>query len=293
MLNHHLEKLSHFVGVVRAGSIRSYALSSRLSQPAVSRSIQTLESALESSLIHRTREGVNLTPSGRLLYEFAENLLQQCSQVEQNIRAQGKLKLSGNLVMGVYPSIGVYFIPKFLTFIAKEQGGLKLSVSTRSSKELISALRQGKLDLAITVEPPQFTDLISIPLYTDTFSIYRKTNTDIDLPKDLIIYTVGNALDSDSKSIMDYVTKTKFSKNVSDCGDFETARAIAEVGAGWAILPERVAEPAVASGHLENVIEPKSLYRFGRHNIMLSYRKHRTGDKNLLWITDQLSKLLK
>lgn len=54
----HLEKLRHFLGVVKARSIRSYAITHRLSQPAVSTAVRILESDLEVTLLVRNRDGV-------------------------------------------------------------------------------------------------------------------------------------------------------------------------------------------------------------------------------------------
>jgi DNA-binding transcriptional LysR family regulator len=57
MLTDHLEKLTHFCGVFRAGSIRGYALEMGLSQPGVSRAIQLLEMELETTLFLRNGKG--------------------------------------------------------------------------------------------------------------------------------------------------------------------------------------------------------------------------------------------
>jgi LysR family transcriptional regulator of abg operon len=80
MLIDHLEKLRHFVGVVRANSIRGYAIQHNLSQPAISKSIQILEATLESGILVRDRNGVQLTQSGKRLYEWAEKLVEECAQ---------------------------------------------------------------------------------------------------------------------------------------------------------------------------------------------------------------------
>jgi DNA-binding transcriptional LysR family regulator len=61
MILDHLEKLLHFTGVAKSRSIRGYAQANNISQPAVSKSLQLLESSLETTLLVRNRDGCELT----------------------------------------------------------------------------------------------------------------------------------------------------------------------------------------------------------------------------------------
>jgi len=74
-LSIHLEKLVHFVGTARTGSIRGYAIAHSLSQPAIFKAIQNLETDLETALLVRNMDGVQLTQAGQKLFEFAEEFL--------------------------------------------------------------------------------------------------------------------------------------------------------------------------------------------------------------------------
>src|SRR5687767_1826261 len=104
MLEKHLEKLKDFVGVVQHGSIRAYATRTRLAQPGVSRNIQTLETALETQLLIRSQRGVKLTATGRILFEYARDLLDDTQTVEERISDVDRESFDGPVTLGVYSS---------------------------------------------------------------------------------------------------------------------------------------------------------------------------------------------
>ncbi len=292
MLVDHLEKLVHFVGAVKAGSIRAYSIQNALSQPAISKSIQLLEEALEVNLMIRSREGVELTQPGQVLFEFSENTISQCKITETFIRSHGSLKLSGNFIMGAYLSIAVYFIPKFFKFIRDEQQELNMEIVSATSAELVKMVRTGKVDFVISVDPPKTKDLMSIKIYEDTYSLYRKVGSEEKLSTGSL-YTVPLAKDSEGKSIKSYLAGAGITKNIFSCGDFETVKAMVEHDVGLGAMPSRVALPLVKAGIIEAVKEERLLNNFGTHSIEFSCRKHRGADKTMQWLVSQLTLMLR
>ena len=63
--------LQHFLAIADQGSLRAAAVALGLSQPAVSKSLRALESALGAPLIARNARGATLTAYGDLLYSRA------------------------------------------------------------------------------------------------------------------------------------------------------------------------------------------------------------------------------
>ena len=74
-----LKSLRHFVALVEHQGFARAGEAIGLSQPALSRSIQTLEQRLGCDLINRGGKGVELTPQGQLVLEHAQRLLAGCS----------------------------------------------------------------------------------------------------------------------------------------------------------------------------------------------------------------------
>ena len=69
-LNYH--HLRYFWSVAKEGSLRAAADKLNISQPSISAQISQLEDALGHELFRRSGRGLQLTETGRLVYEYAE-----------------------------------------------------------------------------------------------------------------------------------------------------------------------------------------------------------------------------
>ncbi|MGR6076557.1 LysR family transcriptional regulator [Achromobacter sp. CSND-B12] len=97
-----LRHLRHFVVTAEQESIASAARILCMVQPALTRSIQTLEESVGAQLFVRHARGVKLTAAGRQCYQDATRLLQEAAQMRNNaVRAsEGAL---GNLHLAISP----------------------------------------------------------------------------------------------------------------------------------------------------------------------------------------------
>src|SRR5690554_8233443 len=80
------QALKAFIAVVEAGSFSAAADSLHLTQPAVTKRIQGLESQLGTPLFDRFQRRIVLTEAGRLLLPHAQAALQQLGRAELEIQ---------------------------------------------------------------------------------------------------------------------------------------------------------------------------------------------------------------
>lgn len=119
-----------------------------VSQPAVSKSIKTLESSLNVTLFSRSSKGVTLTPEGDILFDHIKNAFNEFS-LGENILEKLKNKEMGNINLGVSTTIGKsYFLPKFQEFI-KEYPNFKIKIINKPTFDTIKLVQEEKLDLGI------------------------------------------------------------------------------------------------------------------------------------------------
>lgn len=119
-----------------------------VSQPAVSKSIKTLESSLNVTLFSRSSKGVTLTPEGEILFDHIKNAFNEFS-LGENILEKLKNKEIGNINLGVSTTIGKsYFLPKFQEFI-KEYPNFKIKIINKPTFDTIKLVQEEKLDLGI------------------------------------------------------------------------------------------------------------------------------------------------
>src|SRR5438105_2439264 len=110
-----LNQLEVLLAVAREKSFSRAAESLHRTQPAVSQAIRRLETELDESLFDRSSKDGTLTNAGRVLVEYAQQMLNMRSHAHSAIRElrdlrHGKLSLGANeyTVMGLLPLIPIF-----------------------------------------------------------------------------------------------------------------------------------------------------------------------------------------
>lgn len=166
------QQLVVFQEVIRCGSIGSAAKQLGLTQPAVSKIINDVESYFGIELMVRKNTGVTLTSAGQVLLAYSESITREMKNMVSEMNS-----LSCNSVVDVsfgYPSlIGFTFlsgmIKKFKAVFPKAQ----VSMFEAQLSSFLPALRDGRLDFAIGTlsEDMQLQDLHVEPLFESEFVV--------------------------------------------------------------------------------------------------------------------------
>ncbi|WP_442907446.1 LysR family transcriptional regulator [Hydrogenophaga sp. BPS33] len=119
-----------------------------ITQPALSRQIQELETTLGVKLFTRSDLGVSLTAAGQLLKERAPKLIEAYRQVSMDVAALAETP-AGSLRFGAPPSLcDLVTLPSAREY-KSAYPGVKLSIIEASSTELTEHISSGSLDFAI------------------------------------------------------------------------------------------------------------------------------------------------
>ena len=281
-ISDHIEKLAIFLEVIRSGSIRAAAKKMTMSQPAVSRTIQILEESVSQRLLVRSQNGVQPTEFGIKLLDLAQRI-----QKEIDIFSTGSESEeieTPKIRLGAYESIAVYLVPKFLKKMKNGQSPAVIDLMTASSEQLIDQLRKNLVDAVLSVNPPNYSNVVSKKIFDDYYSYYQSPQLETVKSAPLIYFP--GARDIDGRKLGSYVKDSGFKSNPKfACESFEPIRALAKAGLGIAILPTRVAANDLKSGALtECRLDFSAQKKFGKHSVFFSYLKHRQGDSNILWL---------
>lgn len=124
-----------------------------VSQPAVSKSVKTLENLLDVRLFSRSSKGVRLTYEGKILYEHINSAFDQFS-IGENYIKKLKNKDIGNINLGVSTTIGKnFFLPKLRNFI-NTYPNFKIKIINKSTFDNMKMVQEDKLDIAIIGDAP-------------------------------------------------------------------------------------------------------------------------------------------
>lgn len=165
-----LQQLESFVEVARTVNFRAAADKLHVSQPALSRTIKMLESALGERLFDRDTRHVEITPTGRELLPIAlrilENFNSSFSELSQFLDGR-----SGHVTVAALPSTGVALLPKAIAAFRKDHPQVEFSLLEGPAEVLRVAVDEGRADLAISVRPSPHEPLQYRHLLDDPFML--------------------------------------------------------------------------------------------------------------------------
>jgi len=169
-------RLRQFLAVYELGSIGQAADKMLLTQPALSKSLRSLEDELGVRLFDRTPVGVVPTVFGETLAMHAKGIEVQLRQAEAAIGAlRGKAK--GHVVAGIGPSVAPNLMPLATIYLQRLHPGIELSVVEGLVDDLVPQLRRGQIDVAIGSWPrladPDFSTEVIV---VDTLQVFARAD---------------------------------------------------------------------------------------------------------------------
>lgn len=168
MINITLKQLRYFDALARELHFGRAAEACSVTQPALSMQIQELESNLGLTLLERTRSGVQLTKHGAAIAERAARILADTRELIE-VAQHGDVLLSGQLRLGVIPSVAPYLLPPVLPLLRDRYPNLNLAVRETQTHTLLQELVDGKLDAILLALPIKHPDIETEVLFEDRF----------------------------------------------------------------------------------------------------------------------------
>ncbi|MEO0819870.1 MAG: LysR family transcriptional regulator [Pseudomonadota bacterium] len=145
-----LRDLEVFRAVVREGGITRAAAALGRVQSSVTARIQQLEAELGTALFLREGKRMSVSPSGRVLLDYAERLLALAEEARAAVtdpRPRGPFRL------GAMESTAAVRLPGPLTEYCRRHPEVALTLRTGNPQALAGALMAGSLDAALFAEP--------------------------------------------------------------------------------------------------------------------------------------------
>ncbi|KOP78950.1 LysR family transcriptional regulator [Lysinibacillus sp. FJAT-14745] len=140
-------QLHYFKEIVKQGSISKAAEVLHIAQPPLSQLLKKLENDLGTTLIHRYRQKWELTETGEILYQYANQMLMQIQDVKQRIQEieQG---IAGTVSIGVSSTCSNMLID-YISMFRTQNPNVKMNIVTGNSEELLKRLEQREIDVAL------------------------------------------------------------------------------------------------------------------------------------------------
>ncbi|HSW19519.1 MAG TPA: LysR substrate-binding domain-containing protein [Ramlibacter sp.] len=154
-----LTQLRSFHAVATHGSFTRAAESLNVSQPTVTTQIGQLEELYKVELFHRAGRRVRLTELGERLLQMSRQIFSLEADAVQLLRDTGELK-SGQLQVA---AVGPSHVTKMLMSFHQAYPGIKISVSTGNSQDVLERLLDYRADVGVLAQVFRDRRFVSVP----------------------------------------------------------------------------------------------------------------------------------
>ncbi len=145
-------RLQVFHTVAKLLSFTKAADQLHMTQPAVTFQIRQLEEQFDTRLFDRAHNRVSLTDAGERAFEYAENIFEQYSEMENAIR-EITGDISGSLVIGASTTVAEYMLPALLGDFKQQNPDVKMRLQVGNTEGIVSMVENNTIDLGVVEGP--------------------------------------------------------------------------------------------------------------------------------------------
>lgn len=279
-----IKQLRYFAALVEYKHFGKAAESCYVSQSAFSVAIKEMEKFLGGQLVDRTNKSVTVTNLGKKVYQQVLTVMSELTRMVDI--AQGNLKpLTGNLSLGVIPTIAPFIIPKLLPNIRKHYPQLDLQVQEGITMDIYHKLVSGELDVLLIALPYDLRGVESEILFKDPFKMIAHKNSQHLVNNKFVIDEVKDGsvlLLEDGHCLRDHAISACNIRHIDKVSKFATSSILTLIemvnfDVGISFLPEMALHsPLIKSSQIVIKDMGKSSYR----EIGLVWRKGTVREKD-------------
>ena len=171
-----LVQLEYIIAVDTYKSFVAAAEKCFVTQPTLSMQIQKLEDSLGVKIFDRSRQPVIPTEIGEKIIQQARVILMESKRIAELLQNE-KGELTGELRIGVIPTVAPYLLPLVISNFLKKYDKLKLQIWEYTTEQIIAELKLGTLDCGIISTPLHDAIINEYPLFYETFVAYVSDNS--------------------------------------------------------------------------------------------------------------------
>jgi DNA-binding transcriptional LysR family regulator len=290
------DQLTTFVQVAKLKSFSKAGQKVFRSQSAVSAQIRQLEQAYKAKLLDRSAKSVELTPSGEVLFEFAERLLRLRDESMQVVADRGNL-VQGPVAFGANEATCLYLLPDIFGEFQRRYPLVNISIYRNFSHKILQRLEEGSLDLGIVTLPVKSPNLKMHIINRDRLRFMVSTKNPLSQKSHLTLEEVASAplifpKTGYTRQVLDklfrpYRSRLRVPMELPSIGMIKTFVA-ADVG--LSIISESFAKDLVKSGEVKLLnVDGVDLWR----ELALVYRRDRSLPRGVQALIGMIRELRK
>jgi len=151
------ELIRSFLAVTECGSLSAAARQLGVSQPTLSRDIQSLETSTGLNLFQRSTQGLALTSEGFKLVDAAKQM-DSAAGLFSRLSSGMSTELTGNVRISANEIVGIYLLPPAIAAFRQLHPGVQIELVISNQ---VSSLSKREADIALRMFRPGQPDLVA------------------------------------------------------------------------------------------------------------------------------------
>ncbi|EMR01651.1 hydrogen peroxide-inducible genes activator [Cesiribacter andamanensis] len=275
-----ITQLEYLLAVDTHRHFAAAAEACNVTQPTLSMQIKKLEEELGVLVFDRSKQPVIPTEAGKALLLQARTVVQQHKKL-QEIADGFKGQISGELHLGIIPTLAPYLLPYFAGAFAREYPQVKLLVQELPTEEIVHRLKKDQLDVGLLVTPLHDQSISERPLFYEEIKLYinpqhplarhqEVSARQLSQP-DMWLLAAGHCFRSQVLNLCQQKSAEGELPFRFESGSLETLRRLVETEGGFTLLPELATEelPSERQELVHRLAQPRPL-----REVSLVYTRH-------------------
>lgn len=246
-----IQNIRAFLAVSETESFSRAAEGLHLTQPAVSKRIQSMEQFLDIRLFDRIGKSVQLTEAGQALIPAYQRILAELDESERIISNLREIT-RGHLRFATSHHVGLHRLPAVLGQFAKAYPDVDLELQFMDSEQACQQVLHGEIELGIVTLPSQPDKRLSLkkvwndPMHcvvaVDHPLAFGKISRKQLLQTPSILPSYGTY----TRALIDHALQLDDSINIlMETNYLETIKAMVETGLGWGVIPDSMIDDSL------------------------------------------------
>jgi LysR family hydrogen peroxide-inducible transcriptional activator len=290
-----LKQLQYLVALRDHGHFGKAAEACFVTQSTLSAGLRELESLIGITLVERTRRVVRFTPLGNNIADKAQKVLREAEELSEMAKAAGK-PLSGEMRMGVIPTIAPFLLPRILPRLRTDWPDLRLFLREETSSAACESLQRGKLDCVLLALPYSCGEVDSEELFDDQLFLAMPAEAGINSGEKILPGAIDESqllLLEDGHCLKDHVlaacNRPELRAGARMMGtSLHTLVQMVDNGLGTTMLPEMALEAGILSD-TSLIARPLEADHPAR-TIALAWRKNSPREKDFRLLAAAMKK---
>ena len=274
-----INHLEVFLAVAQEKSFSRAADVLHRTQPAISQAIRRLEGELGEPLFDRSSKDGTLTASGRVLFDFAQQMMNLRRHAHSAIRELRDLH-RGKLILGANEYTVMSLLPLIPVFRARHPH-IKIEVKRSLASRIPSEIIGRDVEIGVVTFKPNDPSIRSLTVAADELALVVAPNHPLAAKKIVSVRELGaeafiahNVASPYREKVIKTFEKHRTPLNISmEMPTLEAIKRIVEQGLGVALIPRLAAQTEIARHQLAGLtVREMKLER----RLHLIYRKGAT-----------------